>query len=390
MAAHFTMKRKRPATELSADQREAFRIFSESKHLAVFGKPGTGKTALRDAFAARYPCVLLGPTGTSVQNVFGAYTIARFLGATVATAGDPGALARNMRLPFDVRDRVLVIDEIAMVSAFDFVALDAGLKRTLRSDAPFGGLRVVLLGDLYQLRPPTQSAVTFFFETAAYSGLERAGLQIHNLTTQHRQTGPENAAFLPFLDEARACKLGTASHDLLLNRLNKKAFAADALHLFARNADASRHNAHMLKAMDGTERTVCGFKCKRGAKVVLTRNVYKNRKLLYTNGTFGVIENVKAQSVTVRIAHEIHEVKPFANALPIALAWATTIHKVQGKTLRNVVVHGDNIFEAGQAYVGVSRASSLAGLSTRNLHPDDFELPYSAKLRTFAADNGVL
>ena len=94
MAAHFTMKRKRPATELSADQREAFRIFSESKHLAVFGKPGTGKTALRDAFAARYPCVLLGPTGTSVQNVFGAYTIARFLGATVATAAPASPQAR--------------------------------------------------------------------------------------------------------------------------------------------------------------------------------------------------------------------------------------------------------------------------------------------------------
>lgn len=384
------MKRKRNEPQLSPDQEDAFRVFRQSKHLAVFGRPGTGKTALRDAFASRYPCVLLGPTGTSVQNVDDAYTIARFLGATVKTAGDPGALARNMKLPFDVRGRTLVIDEVGMVSAFDFVALDAGLKRTLRCNEPFGGLRVVLIGDLYQLRPPTQSTVTFFFETAAYEGLVQAGIKVHNLTTQHRQTGPGNEALLPFLDEARVCQLKTASQELLLSHLNKKSYSSNALHLFARNADAHRYNDQKLKELKGTERTVCGFKCKRGAQVILTKNVYRNRSLLYTNGTFGVIEKIHSQSVSVCIAGKIHEVKAVGKALPVALAWATTIHKVQGKTLENVVVHGDGIFEAGQAYVGVSRARSLSGLSTRNLHPDDFELPYSTKLRAYARKSGVL
>lgn len=378
--------------QLAPDQEAALALLETHRHLAVFGKPGTGKTALRNAFAKQHRCVVLGPTGTSVENTENAYTIARFMGATEKTAGDPGALARNMRLPFNIRDHVLLIDEVGMVAAFDFVALDAGLKRALRSKEPFGGLRVVLIGDLFQLRPPTQTAITYFFETAAYADLVQNGLVVHNLTTQHRQKAGVNGntRFLPFLDEARLCSLGVESEELL-GYLNTKYYDESALHLYARRADAARHNARMLRERPGQLRRVCGFECKVGARVVLTRNCYKKSQLAYTNGTFGYVDAVGHDYVDVSMTtvNKTHRIQARKGVLPVSLAWATTIHKVQGKTLHNVVVHGDNMFEAGQAYVAVSRASSLTALATRNLHADDFKMPFLPKVVQYARKNKI-
>lgn len=379
---------------LAPDQVAALKLFTSHRHLAVFGEPGTGKTELRNAFAKHHNCIVLGPTGTSVKGVKNAYTIARFLGATTKTSGDPGALAKNFKPPCNLTNKVLVIDEIGMVSAFDFVALDAGLRRSLKCVLPFGGCRVILLGDLFQLRPPTQAAVKYFFQTSAYNDLKKDGLHVHSLTTQHRQRAGVNGNtdFIPFLKEARQCALGVDSRTLLLDYMNNKFYSDDALHIYSLKKDADKHNRRCMKSHGLRLQAICGFEFTIGARVVLTRNIYKKRVLLYTNGTLGYIVEASAakKQVTVKIQGESVEITPFKDGvLPLALAWATTIHKVQGKTLNSVVVHGDGMFEAGQAYVAVSRARSLRSLATRNLHPDDFAIPFPPELVQYARENNL-
>lgn len=374
--------------KLSSDQIRCLSALEKCNHLAVFGKAGTGKTALRQAIAAKYRCVILGPTGASVAGVPGASTVARFMGATRSTLGDPGALARNMKVSPAVQGSILLIDEISMVSAFDFVALNAGLQRCLRKSAPFGGLRVVLLGDLFQLRPPDVSNTgRLFFETAAYLDLVKDGLRVCELSTQHRQQN--DVALQRFLDDARRCSLGAEANALLMGRLNKAKQDSNAVHLFARAKDAAAHNERKLQESVQRIQTFVGFRHTLGAPVFVTENCYKHGRLVYANGAQGTIEASSKAGLSVRINGKLHHVAASKGKVPLALGWATTIHKAQGQTLPAVVVHGGNMFEAGQAYVGVSRATSLEGLATRNLHADDFSQAFPKALRAFAAQHNL-
>lgn len=368
---------------LNTDQLNVLKACREGKSVAVFGEAGTGKTFLRDKVAALGPSIILGPTGASVANKSGAMTIARFMGATHKTVGDPTALALSMRPPPGLAMMRIIIDEISMVPADIFAALNAALQRTLRSTDPFGGLKVALFGDLFQLRPPTTAG--FFFECTAFEGLVAAGLEVTSLKVQMRQHTSASRAdeFAVFLGNARRGKLGVAA-EALLHELNGRAIPQGALHLFATCSSAKKHNETALLKHPGDVVTVGLSKFKLHAPIVATRNKYEHGKLVYANGDRGIVVGFATNAVAVIIGGSRHFVRIINGRVPLQLGFATTVHKAQGRTCAAVVVHGDGMFDAGQAYVAVSRVRQLKDLATRGVHADDFEIAFPEKLITFA------
>lgn len=368
---------------LNAKQNEVLASCRAGSSVAVFGEAGTGKTFLRDKVAALGPSIILGPTGASVANKPGAMTIARFMGATPKTVGDPTALALSMRPPPGLAMMRIIVDEISMVPADMFAALNAALQRTLRSRKPFGGLQVALFGDLFQLRPPT--AAGFFFECTAFEELS-GDLKVVSLTEQMRQhtTAGRAAEFAAFLKGARNGRLGVAA-EALLHELNSKPVPPKALHLYAKCAPAAAHNTRALAAHPGEVVVIGTSKFKLHAPVVVTRNKYEHGVLVYANGDSGIVVGFATNAVAVIIAGARHFVRVINGRVPLQLGFATTVHKAQGRTCASVVVHGDGIFDAGQAYVAVSRVRALKDLVLRDVHPDDFEIAFPKVLVAFAA-----
>ena len=369
--------------KLNSTQLQVLNACREGKSVAVFGEAGTGKTYLRDKIAGLGPSIILGPTGASVANKSGAMTIARFMGATYTTINDPTALALQMRPPPGLAMMRIVIDEISMVPADLFAALNSALQRTLQSTEAFGGLNVALFGDMFQLRPPTDAG--FFFESAAFESLCLRGLEVHSLTEQMRQQSNAHRAeeMAVLMKDARRGKLGAVSESLL-HELNNKPLPPKALHLYATCAAASAHNKRALDQHPGTAITVGKAKFKLHAPVVATRNKYENGKLAYANGDRGLIVGFATNAVAIILAGQRHYVRAINGNIPLALGFASTVHKAQGRTCSAVVVHGDGIFDAGQAYVAISRVRCFANLVTRGLHADDFKIDYPLKLTTFA------
>lgn len=361
--------------QLSGDQAAVLEEAGKGGHLLVLGPAGTGKTALRNRIADQTGALVLGPTGASVAGRSGAFTIARFMAMSkkecAVRAGG-----------------TLIIDEISMVGAHLFVALSVALQRALSCRRPFGGMRVVLIGDLMQLRPP--AGPLMFFQTATYRDLVAAGLLVRQLATQHRQrgVGDSGCALATFVADARRGKLSAASVALLAGRLSEQQ-PAGAVHLYACTKAVAKHNARALGRHPGRECKVGSVALKQGAPVVITRNRYVRGKLVLANGDAGVVHACSARAVVIRVGPALHTLRPVNGVLDVALAWAMTVHKAQGRTCDAVVVHGEGMFEAGQAYVAVSRARTLEGLAVRSLHPDDFAIAQPPALCKFAEEHGL-
>jgi len=371
---------------LSIDQRAAIRAVGEHQYVAIFGAAGTGKSRVRDVISASGCSVVLGPTGMSIASVRSGQTISRFLGGTGSAAQLSANFAGSVAL-----ESTIVIDEVSMVSTDDFVGLDYGIRGVVGRDVPFGGLRVVLLGDVYQLEPP--DGLGYFFETATFAEMERRGLRVVRLVTQHRQTaGPgvdEDAdVFRTILGDARRGRFGTTGANLLAY-VGCRPAPDGVTRVVARRADAARHNGVQLAKLPGPE-FVCGNGTilRVGARVVFTQNYYASGTagpLVAPNGAVGRVVGLpskRSDAARVLVAVDDGCTVP-VNARrydgqvshPLGHAWALTIHKTQGQTLKHgVVVDGTNISEAGQAYVAISRVGRLDDLWVTNLLPEDFEI----------------
>jgi hypothetical protein len=341
----------------------------------VTGAAGTGKTVVRDVIAAKVPCVVLGPTGMSVADS-GGMTVARYLKATKKTSGHARRLARSMTVPPSVPHFTVIIEEATMVGTADWLALDLGLRTHLRSQKPFGGVRVVLFGDFCQLAGPGVTCP--LTATAPFAALEKAGLAVIVLTEQMRQD-PNERAFAALLADCRAGRLGEESA-ALLRAQSLRTPPADALRLYATRREAESWNAAQLKKIDAPTVNAGGVRLKVGAPVTVTANVYAGGKIKLANGTCGTVRAATPLAVTIEVNGRAHTLP---TPPPLALAYALTIHKAQGQTYDRVVVVGTRIFAAGQAYTALSRARSLAGVYCVDLLPEDFEHPLDPRVARF-------
>jgi ATP-dependent exoDNAse (exonuclease V) alpha subunit len=394
-------------------------VRSGDGHLFVTGRAGTGKSTLLRAIAGEIAdeAVVLAPTGLAAVTA-GGQTIHSFFGFPPRLIRpDDIRRSRNGRLMR--RIRYLIVDEVSMVRSDLMWAIDQSLRINRgRPREAFGGVRMVLFGDLHQLPPVVQESDVsehlenayggpFFFSVPALQ--EGIGTQFLELTQVFRQNDER------LLSVLEAIRGGFADADTLA-ALNERVHPVRTLSegesfviLTPTNAAAQRINLAYLDSLPSSPVTFeagltgefaqsaypadASLILKPGAKVILLRNDPDRR---WVNGSIARISRLTDKRVWIEIAGREHEVEPATwesrryayddasqkvvenvagsfKQFPLRLAWALTIHKSQGLTLDKVYIDlGRGTFAHGQAYVALSRVRTLDGLAlARPLRPSD-------------------
>lgn len=396
---------------------EALKLMRDpDRHVFLTGKAGTGKSTLLEYYrdqSDRDP-VVLAPTGVAAVNVLG-QTIHSFFGF------GPGITVEQVRRDYAELDtdlyenlEVIVIDEISMVRADLLDCIDTFLRLNGPEDGePFGGIKMIFIGDPFQLEPVQASDESeyfeehydspWFFDSRVFDEIE---CQMLELTTVHRQTDSE------FVDILNSIRTRTVTEEQLeqLNKRVDEEYEPDHdhfyVHLTPTNKPARAINNQKLEALNGESRTFTAeisgqfedsraptqreLTLKPDAQVMMLNNDSQGR---WVNGSMGRVLNFGTseddepfveveleRGVTVTATPYEWEMIDFEydssagqldsrtvgtfKQIPMDLSWAVTIHKSQGKTLDHVVLdtRDASMFAHGQAYVALSRCTSLDGL----------------------------
>ena len=395
-------------------------------HLFITGRAGTGKSTLLRvlAEAVAEDAVVVAPTGLAAVNV-GGQTIHSFFGLPprLIRADDirRGRNGRVMR-----RLKFLIIDEVSMVRSDLMWAIDQSLRLNRgRPREPFGGVRLMLFGDLHQLPPVVQEVEVaqhlesehggpFFF--SASSLRDPPGTMLLELDQVFRQRDEQLLSILNRVREGEAQEDDLAVLNERVSPIRTLSEGDPYVILTPTNAAASRINLAYLEALPEAAQTfeagVTGefsasaqptdqrLVLKPGAKVILLRNDADRR---WVNGSIARVSKLTDKRVWIEIGGREHEVEPASwesrryafdqaagkivetvagsfKQFPLRLAWALTIHKSQGLTLDKVYIDlGRGTFAHGQAYVALSRCRTLEGMAlARPLRPNDIVFDTSA------------
>ena len=302
--------------------------------------------------------------------------------------------------------RTLVIDEISMLSGDAFDGLDAigrALRGTSNASLPFGGIQIVVCGDFFQLPPVSSGRPRFAFQSSAWVNSAARGEMVL-LTRAFRQSG--DMEFAALLDEARWGRISESAANVLRSRIGAKLNLPEGVEptrLAPTRSAVEQENKDALEKLFGLavvyparDSAVVGYPpsmaaaalaaleagasgaavsitLKVGAQVVLTRALDVSAGLV--NGSRGVVVDLPkngypivsfaagVQRTVGPVHHEVAGGAATRSAIPLALAWALSMHKSQGMTLDAVALSLAQVFEAGQAYVALSRARSLASVT---------------------------
>lgn len=406
-------------------QTELARSYINETDVSVFltGKAGTGKTTFLKSIVETTPkrCVVLAPTGVAAVNA-GGQTIHSFFQLPLCPyLPDCRELVTEYQLPESHRqlrkERIkiirtldlLVIDEISMVRADLLDAVDSTLRRYRRSSLPFGGVQLLMIGDVQQLPPVVKESErpyleqvypsAFFFSAKVMQRLRYVTIQ---LTHVFRQS---DAQFLDILNGIRDGNITEAMLDRLNSRVNpsfrpEKRRGEQWIRLTTHNMQADAENLRNLERLKGrTKYYDCDIEgnfpqsaypadeslgLKVGAQVMFVRN--DSRGGQYYNGKIGIVEELDDEHIMVRdrdgslIAVEREtwentryeldsgsgEIRAVTDGkftqFPLRLAWAVTVHKSQGLTFDHVVIDVAQAFTYGQVYVALSRCRTLDGI----------------------------
>lgn len=421
--------------ELTPEFENLLQLMEHSqRNLFITGNAGTGKSTLLKYFRqhTQKNVVVLAPTGIAAVNV-GGQTIHSFfrLPPRFIRDLDVRRIPRHKKL-FQTLDTV-IIDEISMVRADLMDAIDMSLRMNRKCyDKPFGGVQVVAFGDLHQLSPVVnRESETLFKEK--YAGpyffdakIAREGVfETHELSKVFRQSDPR---FIELLNKVRTNSCSPTDLDILNDRLLDpyETPEFEGVVLTSTNAGAAAINRQKLASLQRRshtfDATVEGkfesgafpndekLVLKEGAQVMLLKNDPGKK---WVNGDLGVIEAICDESIFVIINGKMREVKPVQwervvyeykeetesiepetvgvfRQYPLKLAWAMTIHKSQGQTFDQVLIHLERgAFAHGQLYVALSRCRSLEGIQLLSpIKPRD--IVFDPQIKRFHAEQGCV
>ncbi len=399
-----------------------------AKHIFLTGKAGTGKTTFLHRLKQISPkrMVVVAPTGVAAINA-GGVTIhsffqmpfGPFLSAEItgnSNLANTGRASSESIQKFN-REKIaiiksldlLVIDEISMVRADLLDGIDSVLRRYKDRNQPFGGVQLLMIGDLQQLAPVVKDdewhllkpyyETVFFFSSKALKKTDYISIELTHIFRQRDES------FIRLLNRIR----DNSADQQTLDELNKRYlpnFASDAgkgyITLTTHNYQAHDINDSKLIKLPGKVHkftakiegefpeysypTDFELSLKKGAQVMFVKNDISREKLYY-NGKIGSVVGIDQEIIFVRcpgddedievvkvewqnskytIDEQSKEIKETVigtfNQIPLKLAWAITIHKSQGLTFERAIIDAKAAFAHGQVYVALSRCKTLDGM----------------------------
>lgn len=391
--------------------------FVENTGRSIFltGKAGTGKTTFLKTIVekSRKRPIVVAPTGVAAINA-GGVTIHSFFqlpfspyvpGAKVESKFDFGREKRKIIASIDL----LIIDEISMVRADLLDAIDTVLRRFRNHYQPFGGVQLLMIGDLAQLTPvmtPEDERILkpyydtpYFFGSKALQQIDYVTIQLEHVYRQ------QDLSFIGILNQVRNGH-PTEETMMRLNTRCKPAFIPSPeepyIRLTTHNQLANYYNETELQKLRGrtfqfhaeikgtfpeySYPTAETLVLKEGAQVMFIKNDTSGEHL-YFNGRIGRVVHVDKQQILVLCEGDAEaiEVEPMEwentrytlneetreietdiqgtfKQYPLRLAWAITIHKSQGLTFDRAIIDANQSFAPGQVYVALSRCRTLEGL----------------------------
>ena len=394
-------------------QSQALSMLKTGANIFLTGEPGSGKTHTINEYVAYLRARGIEPAITASTGIaathIGGMTIHSWSGIGIKGKLDKYDIDKISSSKHIIKRiqcaKVLIIDEVSMLSPETFSTIDVVCRKIRKSPEPFGGIQVVLVGDFFQLPPivkaetgndlqlmfTEESPARFAYDSPAW---KHANLNVCYLTEQHRQDDDN------FLNLLSAIRRGAFNEDNLRHiksrKIDHRAMPDGVPKLFSHNVDVNNVNDEILAKLSGESKTftmssrgpdaltsVLKKGClspetlylKVGAAVMFTKNSLKEG---FVNGTLGIIaefdENNNYPIVKTRNGRRI-KVEPMdwtmeengkihaqIMQVPLRLAWAITVHKSQGMSLDEAVMDLGDVFEFGQGYVALSRVRRLSGL----------------------------
>lgn len=400
--------------EKNLELRQAWE-FVEHTGMSIFltGKAGTGKTTFLKTLKSHSHkrMVVVAPTGVAAINA-GGVTIHSFFQLPLSPYVPNAKMEQRFAYSKEKRKimrtiDMLVIDEISMVRSDVLDAVDNVMRRFREHDKPFGGVQLVMIGDLHQLTPVVSDkeekilseyySTTYFFGSKALQSIDYVTIELHHVYRQ------QDESFLKILNDIRDGH-PTADDLKTLNSRYNPSFRPNAnddyIRLTTHNSKADDYNNYELLALKTPSYTFeaeiekefppsdyptdMRLTLKTGAQVMFLKNDPKGR---YYNGRIGHVTYVDERQILVlcpgdekaiEVEKEVWENTKYKlndstnqiesevvgtfTQYPLRLAWAITIHKSQGLTFDHAIIDAQLSFASGQVYVALSRCKTLEGM----------------------------
>lgn len=370
------------------------------------GAAGTGKSFLLERYlSGKHPdeFPVVASTGAAAVLI-GGRTFHSFFGLGILEGGIEATVTRALRSR-KLMNRLnraccVVIDEVSMLSGAMLEAAEVITRRARGRHEPWGGLRVIVVGDFAQL-PPVTPGNQMKDWAFLHQVWEESAFQPALLSTVMRT---QDVDFLQILNAVRAGHVTDDVQMFLDAHTQDVADDAEGTRLYAHRVKADQHNMRRLEDIPRREHTfqtqyagdaravesakrsipIPDVLClKEGALIMMRKNDISGEQL-YVNGSLGHVREITEDTLSISLMSgediEVEKTKftsldgdgqevAAAWNFPVTLAWATTIHKAQGASLDRMVVDLSALWEPGQAYVALSRVRSAAGLTVERWSP---------------------
>jgi hypothetical protein len=393
-------------------QKTALDILKLGHNVFLTGPAGSGKTYLLKEYIAylkknNIGVAVTASTGIAATHMNG-QTIHSWSGMGIMDVFNEDEYLKLKKRHYHKQRfdnvKVLIIDEISMLHAYQLDIINSICKKFKEPFSPFGGLQVILCGDFFQLPPVTKygQEVRFVIESEAWAEMNP---KVCYLEEQHRQ---EDKQMLKILNDIRNRTCSQKTLDLILTR-HAKSIKNDITptRLYTHNANVDYINELELKKIKGDAKTFLMKTkgndflaasvmkgCLAPEKLVLKEDavvmfVKNNFERGYVNGTLGKITGfdisgmpiVKTAAGRTIVAtaetwsiEENEETLASITQIPLRLAWAITVHKSQGMTLDAVEMDLSRCFEYGMGYVALSRVRTLDGIRLLGINDISLEV----------------